>query len=414
MKKASTNTQKTGEEESVNCNMQLVGGVHNQKKKKFCRVFVVVLISFILILTAGFVFIFHAPYSFANDGLSSQNYKNVVSSIENIAAVNPKINQIAMLGSHDCFSVDITTESKSDPAEEGKLLANSFVKSLLGEMQVRYSVTQTVGALYQLNAGTRYFDVRLSYVDGEWWTKHGVLSGKFEAYLTEILQFLNENEGEAVIIDFQHIYTGDVSVSEFFDYLGTVEVGNKTIYDYIPYTTTSDDNSNIEFSELSYNDVTQSGANCGVVLFVDYSELEEDMESQTSIFADKVYNRYQNVRSLWHNSNDGDFILDGINAECNLLKTASTYDDCLRINQTQHAFQLKFGSILRNVSGWSLLNLAENHNNRLIEDENFDEWLSAMPILMVDFVTSTKGDFNAIVNQKIAQYNANLCNGGIG
>jgi hypothetical protein len=72
---------------------------------------------------------------------------------------------------------------------------------------------------------------------------------------------------------------------------------------------------------------------------------------------------------------------------------------------------LKAGSVLRNVFGWSLLNLAENHNAKLVAHPDFFKWLAAMPVFMVDFVNSEKGDFNELVNQKICEYNTALVAG---
>ena len=86
------------------------------------------------------------------------------------------------------------------------------------------------------------------------------------------------------------------------------------------------------------------------------------------------------------------------------------YDsNILRVNQAQLTGFIMDKNIYRSILGYSLINMASNSNKKIIEDEaKFKEHLKVMPIVMVDYVTSTKGDFNNLVNTYIMEYNNTL------
>ena len=85
------------------------------------------------------------------------------------------------------------------------------------------------------------------------------------------------------------------------------------------------------------------------------------------------------------------------------------------MNQTQASFSAGgFSDIFIDIGAWSLLRFAERYNVTLVNHENFDYWLSVMPVFQVDFVNSGYGDFNDLVNQKIHAYNQNLVNSILG
>lgn len=372
-----------------------------------------VLVALALLLNI-FDFILREEALFSRSGsYKGDQYLSVISKIDGIIEANPRVIDIALLGSHDSFSNEITKNSKVDPAESG-MLANPALRSLIGAYIARFSKTQTEDAAGQLKAGVRYFDIRLSYVEtergGEWWTKHGSLSAPFNIYLKQILEFLNRRTGEFVILDFQHVYTADKKISDLFEYLATVDVNGKTIYDYIYYKAYGNDS--IPLGKLRYNVVTDFGAESGAVMFVDLNELETSYEKEKSDYKEFFYNRYDTVRSLWHESASSRYLTKQIDKEAENILASSAFDNMLRINQTQHAFTLKrAGDLSGIIFGWSLLRLAEKHNLKLVERAEFIEHLRAMPVFMVDFATSAYGDFIVKVNTKIMEYNNNLCKG---
>lgn len=339
--------------------------------------------------------------SFANEkGHLSGDYYNVISSVPDIALKNPKINEIAILGSHDSFSDKITTSSELDPANTGIMASKAFGAISQG-LFTRFSVTQELDAAGQLSLGVRYFDVRTSLYSGEWWTKHGRLSGKLDDYLTQILQFAEQYEGEVIILDFQHSYFGEQTVNDFFEHLSEVKVNGKSIYDYASYVA-----ENISIDALRYNDVCAAGKT-GLVLLFNCEDYEYDFDDITSEYKKYFYDRESDVRSLWHSTCNTKHLIEGINEEAKLLKNTTEHSGKLRINQTQHAFS--GDGIFNAIFSWSLLNIADDYNVELIENPNFNEWLSVMPITMVDFATSKKGDFNRRINAIIYDYNVNLC-----
>lgn len=366
--------------------------------RKWVKPLVITLVV-LAVLIACFTFIFQAPYTFHESGATDGNFSRVISSVENISAANPKINEIAVLGSHDALSDAIEPSSEIDPAEQGAL---AKIAPLVAGMQYRYSVAQDANLAVQLNCGVRYVDIRASYYQGEWWTKHFFLSGKLSDYIMQLLEFLADNPGEFVILDFQHIYFGEKSIEAFMAYLDTVTLDGKSIYDYVYY-----DADVKPFGELRYNDVCQDGKS-GLVLF--YFSEDKPFDEVTSPYLENFYSRETNVRSLWHNTTNESSIIRQINEEAAYLNSTDRYDDCLRINQAQQSFAAS--SIFSALFKWSLLKIAEDYNVKLIENENFSEWLSVMPVFMVDFSTSTKGNFNTRVNNLMIKYNTALCANG--
>ena len=356
-----------------------------------CVVFAIVFILLSVLLLSD---------SFSNEkGYLFGDYNDVISSVPNISLKNPKINEIAMLGSHDSFSDKITSSSAIDPANSG-IMGNKVFAAMTKGLFVRYSVTQEADALGQLSLGVRYFDIRASLYNGEWWTKHGRLSGKLDDYIKQILQFSSQNDGEVIILDFQHVYYGGLSVNAFFDYLSTVTVEGKSLYDYVPYYA-----SEKPIDSLRYNDVC-NGGKTGLVMLFNCEDYDYGFEDIDSTYKKYFYDRENDVRSLWHPTCNSKKLIKEIDNETALLNSTTKYDGKLRINQTQHSFQAD--GIFNAIFGWSLLNIADDYNLKLLENSNFNAWLEAMPIFMVDFATSKKGNFNQKVNDAIFKYNENL------
>lgn len=52
--------------------------------------------------------------------------------------------------------------------------------------------------------------------------------------------------------------------------------------------------------------------------------------------------------------------------------------------------------------------ICRKHNVALLDNENFDMWLKAMPVFQVDFANSDCGDFNNRVNAKIRTRNEEI------
>ncbi|CAH1128948.1 unnamed protein product [Ceutorhynchus assimilis] len=120
---------------------------------------------------------------------------------------NMPINHLAIPGSHDSFTNDIT--SKSDVSPDGEdILKKLQFSSIVKLVMANWSVTQAYNVLEQLQAGIRYFDLRIckNYDNNKLRFCHGMYSTKVTSVMQDILVFLNGHPKEVVILDCQHFY----------------------------------------------------------------------------------------------------------------------------------------------------------------------------------------------------------------
>ena len=106
-----------------------------------------------------------------------------------LVAYNPNIplNGITMPGSHDAGMY--TTESSTEKSR-----------------------TQSLSILQQLQAGVRYFDLRVCERDGDIWTYHGAFGaygGQLRTILTDVRTFMDAGSQEAVFLKFRSYASGD-------------------------------------------------------------------------------------------------------------------------------------------------------------------------------------------------------------
>ncbi|OQC11539.1 MAG: hypothetical protein BWX74_00119 [Tenericutes bacterium ADurb.Bin087] len=357
-----------------------------RKKKTFKKLGTTLLTILTVLLVVMYV-----PRT-ARIGYKNDRYANILKDA-NIAA-DTRVVDIAMLGAHDAFSSKINLLSAPDPAESG-IVKNKTVNAVFKGGLVRVLKAQQDGAKVLLNRGVRYFDVRISYFDGEWYTKHGLLDTNLFYYLKDIYDFLKDRPQEFVILDIQHIYTGESNINEFLNYLLDIQfVGNPlTLQDFIHHT------SAITLNDLLYFDVL--GPNHGgIILLLNDDGTAE--ASQKTLF----YNRNDAIRSKWHNKRYVKDIVPLINAEADYLKTQESLD-YFRVNQAQLTPDY-LKDPLGTLGRWSLINIAATSNAKLVSNAHFAEWLGVMPIFMVDFANSRYARFNVRANEKIIEYNRNL------
>ena len=343
------------------------------------------------------------PFSFsAKPRKKNLIYDNVMA--EALEGKNPKVTDIAMLGAHDAFSHNMKLFSKICEHEEG-IMASAIAKYIANGLAVRMSRAQNASAKEMLYAGVRYFDVRISHSYGEYYTKHIYLSDTLASYVVEVIDFLESHQGEFIIFDIQHFSRGDdISYSDLNEYLGSIKNDNgKSLYDFVYYNGKYN-----TISDLTYNDVTMNGTASGVIILaktpnyesIIYRDLEDSKKDDTG---------YNTIRSLWHNTNSTKEMLDGIEEEYQyLLNNPELVEGKLVVNQAQKTALQTNTSIIKSLFSWSLLDMASSFNSKLIKQENFSKWLEVMPIFMVDNVTSMKGSFNKLANEKIIEFNKNL------
>ncbi|XP_067848360.1 PI-PLC X domain-containing protein 2 [Heptranchias perlo] len=117
---------------------------------------------------------------------------------------------LAVPGSHDSFSFWIDEKSPVGPDQPVVVrhLAGIF-RSLWKRMMKKWSVTQSLTFGEQLEAGIRYFDLRVSTKPGEedeLYFIHGLFGSKVSDGLMEINNFLTAHSKEVIFLDFNHYY----------------------------------------------------------------------------------------------------------------------------------------------------------------------------------------------------------------
>lgn len=127
------------------------------------------------------------------------------------------LRQLFIPGAHDAATAAITADSPWGSGSQE--LLGKFPKWLqkwllklggkkLKEAVCAWSRAQGMSITAQLNAGIRYFDLRVArHKDNEFYFTHSLLSGRVSAGLSEFADFLPAHPKEIVILDFQHFYS---------------------------------------------------------------------------------------------------------------------------------------------------------------------------------------------------------------
>lgn len=354
------------------------------------------------------------------------HYNNVLSAIPNIVVANPRIVDLALLGSHDSFTHLISKKSKV--AERAPKIVRFVSGTLLKNFTARYAKTQLVGAYEQLLAGVRYFDVRLHYANNTFMTKHFLESGLFADYVRDILKFLAENKGEVVVFRFYNSKYRDIGQPYLINFLKKVKYKGKSLLDYLHYKTRDaghfdtagltktpydaeainllidyDKSQGIYLTDLTYNDVTKNGTESGIVM---YGWERNDGEIPPYFYADG------RERAKWLKTSVVKEIFSQLENEVDNIKLH--YNDItrhmFRVNQANLTMGTRtIRQIFHTIKGHSLIGMASKFNPIFIDHINFDKYLDAMPCVWVDYATCNINDFNNKINQKLIAFNTKLC-----
>lgn len=358
--------------------------------KKAIIITVSVILSIILLLVAVLLFVGKSNFTFVKGNSAEKEYVNVMGDSE--LSQTTRVVDIAMLGAHDAFSDKITTKSKVNPAEtEDSFIGNKTFLTFADGIVSRLSRAQVSGADTLLKKGVRYFDVRIAFVDNEYYTTHVFLSDKLEIYLKEMIAFLQTNPSEFIIFDIQHAYLGDKTFDDLFNYIDSVKVNGRSLLSFVNY-----DPTNIGLGALTYGEVISNGA--GAVILAKTEQTE----------AMRYHYVYKDsIRSYWHEKNVKSELIKGIESEyANLTENASEYKDMFRVNQAQLTGTFGGDTIFNTIFGWSLIDMADGMNKELIKHENFKNWFKAMPIIMVDYADCPSS--NEAMNDAVIEYNKGL------
>ncbi len=184
---------------------------------------------------------------------------------------NKSIHELVIPGSHDSFAYDFKILG---PNESGMpRIANLFIKL--------WAKCQSKTIYEQLLMGIRYFDIRITKYNGEYYTIHSLIAIPVGQILHDILLFIDTFPTEKIILDFNHLYIDDVK--EFEEYL-KFQIGDKAV---------SNNNDNI---------VAAIGTlDKPLFVFVD--------DDNTSFFNSDI------LKSFWHDTNDVNLLTTSMSEE---------------------------------------------------------------------------------------------------
>ncbi|KAM6161981.1 PI-PLC X domain-containing protein 2 [Erethizon dorsatum] len=125
---------------------------------------------------------------------------------------NVPLSNLAIPGSHDSFSYWVDEKSPVGPDQTPAIKRLARI-SLVKKLMKKWSVTQNLTFREQLEAGIRYFDLRVSSkpgdADQEIYFIHGLFGIKVWDGLMEIDSFLTQHPQEIIFLDFNHFYAMD-------------------------------------------------------------------------------------------------------------------------------------------------------------------------------------------------------------
>ncbi len=184
---------------------------------------------------------------------------------------NKSIHELVIPGSHDSFAYDFKILG---PNESGMpRIANLFIKL--------WAKCQSKTIYEQLLMGIRYFDIRITKYNGEYYTIHSLIAIPVSQIIHDILLFIDTFPTEKIILDFNHLYIDDVK--EFEEYL-KFQIGDKAV---------SNNNDNI---------VAAIGTlDKPLFVFVD--------DDNTSFFNSDI------LKSFWHDTNDVNLLTTSMSEE---------------------------------------------------------------------------------------------------
>ena len=248
---------------------------------------------------------------------------------------NKSIHELVIPGSHDSFAYDFKILG---PNESGMpRIANLFIKL--------WAKCQSKTIYEQLLMGIRYFDIRITKYNGEYYTIHSLIAIPVGQILHDILLFIDTFPTEKIILDFNHLYIDDVK--EFEEYL-KFQIGDKAV---------SNNNDNI-IAAIGTLDKP-------LFVFVD--------DDNTSFFNSDI------LKSFWHDTNDVNLLTTSMSEE--------SKEGLLRITQailTPTQTDVLLGIFLFFIFPSSLKALTYKNKQRIYDYLELD--IQNKNIIITDFV----------------------------
>lgn len=372
----------------------------SRKLKKRTKIFLWVFGCIFLLIFVALTVVTQTQTLYEGEVSEGGAYASVLSDIENVTEADPRVVDLAMLGSHDANTYKLQPHA---PAGENTGGGVKFLYAIAPGLSYRYTKTQVSTVYDQLRAGSRFLHIKCAYHEGKWCGSHSMVDGAIEGYVRETISFLREAAGEIVVLQFQIAYGGESTLSAFVSELFDYEDEGQTLNDFVPYE-------NVPLGELTYNTVTKNGTKGGAVVMFsgedDLPDVERVFDLQNSEYRGKCYSR-NSMTNRWYNRMKTSAIAEGIAQRCAEIQGEfDRYKNMFRVMQINTSPCGK--DFFETVGAWSLVSKAKKHNAEMLNCADFDKWMETMPVVLCDFVTSANGGFNAKINQKIVAYNQRL------
>ena len=332
--------------------------------------------------------------------------------VRNNTASDTPFNSMKFLGSHDSFTSNMELKAKNADTgaacygdlagiisaavaiEYEKIFftengADGYTEDEIatyaeyGNMVYNMSRAQSADVYDQLSAGVRYFDARLSRQDnGEFWTRHGLLSDAFRDVATTIAQFAKENPGEVIVLDFQSMYDAlylNPVTNNNAQYGADAGDDNKGAYEALwalleetgiaEYVV-----GNIKL-ETTYEELTENGTKTAIVCF---------SKARGSNCISQFINRNTIDADTYHEVSEYPSVVDGINNSYPLAGDHSF--------NIIHAYATS-PTLIEGENG------ARSNNPRFVEEANFEKWMMSANVLLMDDVVSDATTYLALLQQ---------------
>lgn len=246
------------------------------------------------------------------------------------------MSELVIPGTHDSFAYDMMI---TGPNENNMPKIINFIINF-------WSKTQNKTIEEQLKMGIRYFDIRATKYENEFYTIHSLISIHIDDVLNPIIEFVNNYPNEKIIIDFNHLYMDDKE--EFREYVNNKLEGlmNKSNED---------------------------------LFFIPISKVEKPLFVFMNLSKTEFNYRSHYITSYWHDTNKISQLVEDIKNE----EDVDNLHVCQGILTPKQA-DIILGIILFLFFPSSLEALAENNKNKILTA--IGESISQKNIVITDFV----------------------------
>lgn len=295
------------------------------------------------------------------------------------------ITEIAMLGAHNAFSSEITYFSEPG-IDAHDIFSHPAAFPIKGYL-IRQSVTQRASTKELLEDGIRYFDMRLTYKNHQFYTVHNYMSEPLEDVLQAFQDFHESIHGEFILIDIQHISGVDYQSVEHYQSL--MEVFHT--YDMIEESFFEP---TIPLHSVTFGDVTNNKQKTSYVILDKF-----DVEHK------ETYQYVSNMRSSWPNKDRAEDIINYLVDESNMIAQMDKNTLNFRVMQAVATTALNVRGVMKSIMDWSVIHRATRLNQMLYDHESFERWMTTMPIIMLDFTNNNTNGLLDDYMSRIISYN---------